>query len=704
MFGTLIRTIPVLLGPLMLVCMVGTLRAYDEYTFEGYGFYYYADSYDDSTNCHARDGIWRVNLATGEEKQIFGDNSGRYLISRCDLGYHGKQLIFHGASIGNGIVNNDGTGYRKLSADLPLNTPKENIHWTRLGVFTTRKGKLLRWDVLNGTHETVPFPTIPGWDDGSFKSGGDLICLASGDGTRLWNRTYYKTIGFGPKKYGYPKVGGRTVSHSYFVLNDDGTPALMHGRNFWGHGDVMTLDGKQLYCQDFNHEGWWIVRHSDGQKIADLQRKDLPVPAPGFHTACLKEGDPGVTQDARRPMQHCTNDNDWFYFFTAPRFFGLPDKQLDEACFFNTVWNRKTNTYIKVHGPMDGAWLPRCRSTTAVQCAGFWKGSDLPDVNEAGAYLVAYRKNVTFHCARQTTPLEKTVRIGNIDDAALEEVTATVEPHTATSWLTPLLDHSNVSITMRPRVNPGALPDGDEHSATITVQASSARNTASVAVHVDKTMLPRPADFVVYHANMSDSFAYPELTWEDRADGEDGYIVEFHNNHGTWTPLDTLDANTERYISRLHTHTEASKSGKYRLRAFTTGAVYSPWSDEGYFCVPPDSMVPPDPDWVDEGWSAPNGGAADLDPFGKAATAGSRMPTVTVTRRAVVIGTNAGTFRGVLRVIRPDGRCLVNRTIGRGSGKDRVVPLPRWGRGVCVVSLQDAEGNVHTVRRFVTIR
>jgi len=148
------------------------VHAYEEYTFEGYGFYYYHDSYNDSTQCHARDGIWRVDLKTGEEKQIFGDNSGRFLIEQCDLSYHGKQLVFHGVSIGNGIVNNDGTGYRKLSSNLPIAT------WTKLGIFETSKGKLRRYDVLSGNCEEVGFPTIPGWDDGTFTGGGGRVCYA----------------------------------------------------------------------------------------------------------------------------------------------------------------------------------------------------------------------------------------------------------------------------------------------------------------------------------------------------------------------------------------------------------------------------------------------------------------------------------------------------------------------------------------------
>ena len=97
----------------LLLAVIPTVPAYEEYIFEGYGFYYYKDSCNESTNCRARDGIRRVDSAPGEEKQILGNSSGRCLISSCALSYRGKQPLFHGASIGNGVVDNDGSGYRK---------------------------------------------------------------------------------------------------------------------------------------------------------------------------------------------------------------------------------------------------------------------------------------------------------------------------------------------------------------------------------------------------------------------------------------------------------------------------------------------------------------------------------------------------------------------------------------------------------------
>lgn len=370
------------------------------------------------------------------------------------------------------------------------------------------------------------------------------------------------------------------------------------------------------------------------------------------------------------------------------------------------MWNRHTNSYVKVHGPEDGTWLPRCRSLTAVQLAGFWKGYDLPDINDTSPYLVAYQKEITFHCAKQTTPLDTTVRIGNINEGPLEDVTATVEPQSAESWLTPSLTHTDITITMTLRVDPGSLPGEDNQTATVTVQTASARNTASVKVHADKTMLPRPADFVVYHANMSDSFAYPELTWNDRADGEEGYVIEFHTNHNlnkTWRALDTLDANTVRYISRLHAYTEETSAGKYRIRAYTADQTFSPYSVEGYFCVPPDSLVPPDPAWIHEGWS-------EGDPLSAHKRRGSPAcltqpvvaPTVSFAHGRVRVAAGAAFAGGTIRLFRPEGRLVASRRIPDNHDGHHQLSLKSPAGGVVLLKTTGTSG-ISTATELVVL-
>ena len=661
------------------------LLSFEEYTFEGYGFFYYVDSYQDSTNCHARDGIWRVDLATGEEEQIFGDNSGKYLIERCGLSYNGKQLVFKGTSIGNGMINNDGTGYQKLSSSLPLTIypPGAQIFWSKLGFYAVFDEQLRRYDLHTGDYEVVPFPPLVIPEEGTYN------CFVSGDGTRIWTRALQSRIGWGPKLY-------RTYCHTYFIMNDDGSPARLHSRNWWGHHETISLDGAHMLFQNFGHDGIWLLRHDDGQHSADILYKKTPIPEPNYDDVCgsYPQGD---------ALRYVTNSNVWIYMYFRPRKIGHGELfGTDERCFFQTVWNWRTNKRVKIHGPEDGTWMKRCRSLRAVRCAGIWKGYDLPALDDNTAYLVSYRKNVTFQTANKTSAMEKEVRVGNIDDAALEGIAVKVEPQGADSWLDAVVETTtNSSITLTVKVDPTALTQ-DSQSAEVVVSAESARNTASFMVHADNTMLPRPENFVVFHANMSDSFAYPELTWEDVAEGEDGYYVEFYTHFEWWVKdwevIDTLAPNTTRYLSPRYRYTNENKNGHYRIRAFTDDGLVSPYSDEGWFAVPPDSLVPPPPELVLEPWEEGDESRAkwkrvtDSAPRRHSAT-----PRVSHVRDNVVVEPAGLSSRGRVSIVVPSGRVVANRSYAGSCS----LALPAPTSGVYLIRIVDASGARRTIRSCI---
>ncbi len=663
------------------------LLSFEEYTFEGYGFFYYVDSYQDSTNCHARDGIWRVDLATGEEEQIFGDNSEKYLIERCGLSYNGKQLVFKAKSIGNGMINNDGTGYQKLSSSLPLTIypPGAQIFWSKLGFYAVFDEQLRRYDLHTGDYEVVPFPplAIPG-EKGTFN------CFVSGDGARVWTRALQRQIGWGPKLY-------RDYCHTYFIMNDDGSPARLHSRNWWGHHETISLDGSHMLFQNFGHDGIWLVRHDDGQRTADILYKKTPIPEPNYDDACgsYPQGD---------ALRYVTNSNVWIYMYFRPRKIGHGELfGTDERCFFQSVWNWRTNKRVKIHGPEDGTWMQRCRSLRAVRCAGIWKGYDLPALDDDNtACLVPYRKDVTFRTAKKTSAMEREVRVGNIDDGALEGVAVKVEPQSAASWLDAVVGTTtNSSITLSLKVDPTALTQ-DSGSAEVIVSAETARNTASFTVHADNTMLPRPENFVVFHANMSDSFAYPELTWDDVAEGEDGYSVEFYTHHEywlrDWEVIDTLAPNATRYLSPLFDYTDENKNGHYRIRAFTDEGLVSPYSDEGWFAVPPDSLVPPSPELVREPWNAGEvsrgrwQGVTDA-----AAHRHAAAPRVSHAGNEVVVERVGLSSRGRVSIVSPRGRVVARRSFD-GSGSVRLT-LPAPTAGVYLIRIVGMSGSPRTIRR-----
>mgnify|MGYP006278744811 CR=1 FL=1 len=673
--------------PLVLSCK---LFAYEEYTFEGYGFYFYMANYKDSTNCHARDGIWRVDLKTGEEKQLFGDNSGRYMIEKCALSYHGKQLVFKGKSVGNGLINNDGTGYTKLPASMPLSPypPLYPIYWSKQGYYVVHYDKLRRYDIHTGEYEELAFPPLVGGGANGFYG-----CQPSGDGTRVWTRAGQTMISWGGKNYGPP------TSQTYYFLTDDGRPARMFSRNRWGHGETITLDGAHMLFQNFGHNGMWLTRFDDGQHIGDIFYEAFPQFEPDYEAAC------GALAEGFRRIIRIANSNVWIFKYVHPGK-GPDYRDQDLGCYFNTVWNWRTDEHIKIHGPEDGTWLSRCNSETTVQCAGIWKGYDLPSLEEQSACLVPYRENVTFHTARKTTPMERSVRIGNIDDHDLEGISLELDPPDAASWLAaePVKDN-NSSITVTLVLDPTALSE-EHQSATVTVNAASARNTASFAVHTNNTMLPRPGNFVVYHANMSDSFAYPEITWDDIAEGEDGYIVEYFTYHmfnTKWEVVDTLPANTTRYISPLTDYIGEYKDGQYRIRAYTNDGLFSPYSEEGGFGVPPDSLVPPPPERIVEPWetgdipSAAQKGPDFLLP------AHRRHPAVSSVDGKLRIEPGNVAGEGYVEVLLPDGRCVAKESFGPFE-ESTTLALPRLASGIYLVHVADGGGAVQSLWRFVAAR
>ena len=296
------------------------------------------------------------------------------------------------------------------------------------------------------------------------------------------------------------------------------------------------------------------------------------------------------------------------------------------------------------------------------------------------------------------------MRIGNIDDAALEGVTAVVEPRSAASWLkAEATKNSNSAATITLRVTPTALT-GDHHDATVTVSAASARNTASFSVHADNTMLPQPEHFVVFHVNTTDSFAYPELTWEDIAEGEDGYYVEFFtpfNWNTKWKVIDTIAANSMRYVSPLHEYADTTRENRYRIRAFTNDGLYSPYSEEGGFGVPPDSLVPPPQDKILEPWVAENASSMRWTRPVSSSNKIVRGPSVSCANGRIRIRPGRALGEGFVVVAETNGRIITHRKIADVRKDICEITLPSHSAGVLLITIGDGAGSSHTLRHLV---
>jgi len=479
-------------------------------------------------------------------------------------------------------------------------------------------------------------------------------------------------------------------------MTDDGQPSRMFSRNRWGHGETITLDGSHLLFQNFKHDGIWLTRFDDGQLVDDVRYEPLPKPSPDYGSVCGSQAHPF------RKFRRIANSNVWIYQYLHPRW-GVKHREQDEGCYFNAVWNWRTNSHIRIHGPEDGTWMPRCDSESAIGCAGIWKGYDLPEVDEHSAYLVPYRENVTFSTARQNRPIEKTVRIGNIDDRTVEGLSVQVTPPSAAHWLEAAMRTTGTSsLTVTLRVDPASVTQPGH--AEVTVRAASARNTASFTVHADNTMLPRPGSFVVFHANMNDSFAYPRLTWEDNAQGEDGYLVEFftdHDSNTTWKVIDTIGPDRNHYISPLHEYTDETMSGRYRIRAFTDDGLFSPYSDAGGFGVPPDSLVPPPRERILEPWTS------DIVSTGRRHERVTRcsgvgsIPPISYDNGVIRVHRGVLFPHGFVSIALPNGRVIMRRPIADACEHPGGFSLPLRAAGVVLITIDDTKGDSRTLRTIV---
>ena len=525
---------------MVLFLAAAAVCAWEKYTFEGYGFYFYK-GLDNSKNPYGKDGIWRVDLKTGQKVQIFGDNSGRFQFSGCGLASNGKQLIFHGPVVGSGIVNNDGTGYKKIP--FPLYSEEGRMFLSRLGFYKIENNKLRRYDIKTGTYKEFNFPKVDGRPD--------YPLHVSGDGTRIWTRAYKDGWTFGPKGWYKP------YARIFWTMHENGAPYYMHGRNFWGHGESITLDGSVMLFQSFSHNAINIIRFKDAMFLNRVIYEPMPF---DYEKDCNGGASSYTRGMDGRTFRHCANDNEWIYHNGAPARESITS--FAAKCYMNTVLNWRKNRIIQIHGIEP---VTQKGNGERIELAGIWKGYDLPSVNDNSAYLVAYKTEETFHMAKKSSPLEKKVYAGNIGDGDLGTVSLKVEPASAESWLQPQISSSGNKREVIMRVIPSAL-SADKQNASVVLSSPTARNTTTIKVYTDRTMLPQPTNVYCSNQNTTDKFAYAKITWEDNADGESGYIIEQNGSN----PDD------KNWDEVKHEYTWAGWKETVRLGPNTTSHVFKP--------------------------------------------------------------------------------------------------------------------------------
>ena len=471
----------------------------------------------------ADNGMWRVNLKTGESKQIV---SG-WKVEGAGMSPDGKKIVMYGAGV-KAAVNIDGSGFQKLPAELPLSTKGHRIYWSRLGVYSLSSGILRAHDVLTG-NQTVEYKTNnPGAKGSRMKASLDgTVAYANCD---LWGRT------FGPKGYRYR-------GHGFFSISPDGKNVSCLVQSAWGHGEGFTLDGSYVQMGVFgSHNGVKRYRMSDGQLVKEIYWEK-------GSSYCIHA--------------NAVNDNDW----VGLTFDDLTKDKFGDGKVHTTLWNWRTNTQLEVPMP----------SAANAYLTGMWMGSDIVTVDDNAAYILPYRKHLTFNVLGRTTPWEKSVRITNIGQGTLGQVSASIEPSGASSWLEATVAGSGNDRTVTVRVKPSGLA-GDNQTAKVVLSESSSRNTGAINITATKTLLPEPTNIVIRPVTPTDSFEYAHLSWEDNAETEDGYVIEYHSGWETegewrkealWKEVKRIGANETSIILPPPGHEY------YRVRAFDNQGNFS---------------------------------------------------------------------------------------------------------------------------------
>ncbi|MBD3421799.1 MAG: hypothetical protein GF398_16925 [Chitinivibrionales bacterium] len=465
---------------------------------------------------YALEGTGFYLSATGLHRIDFSSGSETQILSGWDVKTAGlspdsKHILFN-SNGGKQIIDISGGNLIEVLPSVPLPDEHYRIWWSRLGVYRMSGGELERYEPESGQKSTILSVNNPG-------SGGGV--QVNMDGTRAWSRAKSYGRTFGPKGY-------YTEAATYYHVEPGGASGTYFSQSSWGHGEGITLWGRRLLHVVFgSHDGVWIRRTSDGQGVRQIY---------------WEQG----SYQAR--FANCANHNAWV---------GMTLDGGNKT----TLLNWKTNTQIEVPMPSGGKLF------------GFWLGNDIPSVNDNAAYILAYTKKVKFNILGRTSPWEKSVALTNIGNDTLDRITVTIEPSSASSWLSAAISGSGNERTLTLTVTPSGVP-GTKDSAQVKLDESSARNTEVVNVIADKAFMPEVTNYVVTSANPTDSFEYAAMSWVDNAESEEGYIIEYNkeswnNGQTQWTEVGRTGPNETTFVHNLlATNYDRGNGAYYRVRPY----------------------------------------------------------------------------------------------------------------------------------------
>lgn len=447
------------------------------------------------------------------------------------------------------IVNNDGTGLRRVCATFANSTQHYNgtstICWTQQGLFWCENTNQIFWaDPETGASKVLG--TL------ATNTTGNLFSMSL-DGTRAYLRTDHNTD---------PHVGGL-----FFEVGPN-VSGIVNERPFanpfWDHGSAMLCDGSAAVWVVWNCGSFGNPANCAGHQLlslmdfTDLSAWDIVYP-PDPDTTALA-GPAGGPYTSPSSADHILYRRGGWDDYTC------------------TIFNYKTGEYIDATpspiapgGPIDV--LPRLSKQ-----GGFWMG-DLPNPHATAPSLSLDRSQVDF-TAQSAADGPDTVVITNVGAGTLTPVSVVENPEC--SWLDVTPQGSGNGQFLVVQADASGLADGD-YQCLVSVSGGGATNTASVAVRlsVGSALLPPSA---VSAGTSGDIWVALDVvvTWTDNTTAEEGFAVERRSGTDDFAQIGIVPAGvttfTDDGVDRTVTY-------DYRVRAYA-GSDSSSYSDTASVTVP----------------------------------------------------------------------------------------------------------------------
>ncbi|MBD3419134.1 MAG: hypothetical protein GF398_03345 [Chitinivibrionales bacterium] len=471
----------------------------------------------------AEAGMWLCHYPSNTVDHIY-----EKMIQHASFAPDGKRIVF---TQGNEMftINNDGTDRISVLSDNTLGSTSK-LYWTTNGVFWLDDNKIHRLIVDTKTHSTVYDLN----DAGEICDPSDIFS-ASSDGKRMWIAAYIYPAGSGEYNCTNPAT-------PYFIWNDDFTNAQIAYHRRVGPG-IMTGSGHVYQrISHYNHD-MYLTRQNSGSSVQVLDT-NLQFPFAFDHAR-------------NRGLCNAVNN---------------PDLIGVAAFEDNNGSNRHLYFVNRTSHQISGEFPWPCDPCDRVDYASLWDGA-LPDPHDNRPYIIVDSTFMTFDLVTDHNEFTRTATVTNHGTASLAKLTTSAD----VDWLVPKVNgNGGDEQTITYALDLSILNDW-RATAHVTISGGGAYNSILCTLKVKmSTDMPTPTDLQV-----TTSGTTAQLTWQDNAGSEKGYIIQKYMWGGTYTEIGRVDANVVTFTDNSFNPDSATW---YRVNAYALNQhgkeVYSDYSYE----------------------------------------------------------------------------------------------------------------------------